>query len=189
MPGRVRAALAAGVFRGLAAATAVLSLSLAAHAGGYDTNERDWDFLFQQDKVAAEASTRYINPQRTLKNAVGVGSSYTGTPTAASVHETDPFSVERFSVMARLTQNVRCMASYRQPFEGHADYGTSWFAIASATEQHFTSEDYGLTCAVSAPVGMGNLLFIGGASYQKIAYELLQNFGVASLRGIDQCQR
>ena len=42
------------------------------------------------------------------------------------------------------------MGSYRQPFEGHANYGT-WFAAASATEQHFTSEDYGLTCALSAP--------------------------------------
>ena len=83
------------------------------------------------------------------------------------------------------------MASYRQPFEGHANYGTTWFAVASATEQHFTSEDYGLTCAVSAPVGMGNLLFIGGASYQKITYELLQNFGIVgvSWRGLDQCQR
>ena len=76
--------------------------------------------------------------------------------------------------MARLTQNVRCMGSYRQPFEGHANYG-NWFASASATEQHFTSEDYGLTCAASAPVGMGNLLFIGGASYQTINYELLQD--------------
>ncbi len=80
--------------------------------------------------------------------------------------------------MGRLTENLRCMGSYRQPFEGHANYGSTWFAAASATEQHFTSEDYGLTCAVSTPVGMGNLLFIGGASYQTISYELLQNFGM-----------
>ncbi len=97
--------------------------------------------------------------------------------------------MERFSVMARLTEQVRCMGSYRQPFEGHANYG-QWFASASATEQHFTSEDYGLTCAVSAPVGMGNLLFIGGASYQTINYELLQN--LTRLRrgsGVNGCQR
>ncbi len=169
MPGRVQAAVAAVVIRGVAAVATVLPLSVAAHAGGYDTGERDWDFLFQQNDFAAEAGTRYIDPQRTLKNVVGSGST-------ASNAETEAFSVERFSVMARLTQQVRCMASYRQPFEGHANYGL-WFAAASATEQHFTSDDYGLTCAASAPVGMGNLLFIGGASYQTINYELLQNYG------------
>ena len=68
MPEHKRAAIAAGIARFVSAAAAVLSLSVAAHAGGYDTGERDWDFLFQQDKVAAEAGTRYIDPQRTLKN-------------------------------------------------------------------------------------------------------------------------
>ena len=96
--------------------------------------------------------------------------------TAASNNETEAFSVERLSLMARLAPNVRCMGSYRQPFEGHADYGL-WFAAASATEQHFTSDDVGLTCDVAVPAGPGQLLFIGGASYQTINYELLQNFG------------
>ena len=173
MPELNWAAGAAAIARMASAAAAVLSLSVAAHAGGYDTGERDWDFLFKQDQVAAEAQTRYIDPQRELKNVnPSAGSILAGS--SASNPEAEAFSVERFSVMARLTQNVRCMGSYRQPFEGHANYGM-WFAAASATEQHFTSEDYGLTCAVSAPFGMGNLLFIGGASYQTINYELLQN--------------
>ena len=159
------------------AAAAVASLSLAAQAGGYDTGERDWDFLFQQDKVAAEAETRYIAPRRTLKTATGVGVAFFGlSPTATGVRETEAFTVERFSIMGRLTDDLRCMASYRQPFEGHAVYG-SWFASASATEQHFTSEDYGATCALSFAAGMGDLLVIGGASYQTIHYELLQDYG------------
>lgn len=178
MPEHKRAAIAAGVLRFGSAAAAVVWLSLAAHAGGYDTGERDWDFLFQQDNFAAEAGTRYIDPQRTLKNIQSVGIAFAPAyPSAASNNETEAFSVERFSVMGRLTENLRCMGSYRQPFEGHANYGTTWFAAASATEQHFTSEDYGLTCAVSTAVGMGNLLFIGGASYQTIGYELVQYFG------------
>ena len=36
-------------------------------AGGYDTGERDWDFLFQQTGFATEAAVRYINPQRIIK--------------------------------------------------------------------------------------------------------------------------
>ncbi len=183
MPGHGRAAIAAGIAHFVSTAAAVLALSVAAHAGGYDTGERDWDFLFSQDKVAAEAQTRYIDPQRTLTNVTGTG--YLTGQSATNVREVAPFSVERFSVMARLAQQVRCMASYRQPFEGHANYG-NWFAAASATEQHFTSEDYGLTCALSASAGMGNLLFIGGASYQTIKYELLQNFsGLVASTNVD----
>ena len=72
MPERMRAAIAAGAVRIVAAATAVVALSFAAHAGGYDTGERDWDFLFQQGDFAAEAGTRYIAPQRTLTNIAGV---------------------------------------------------------------------------------------------------------------------
>ncbi len=175
MPGHKRAAIAVGISRSVSAAAAVLSLSVVAHAGGYDTGERDWDFLFQQDQVAAEAQTRTVDPHRTLKTVTGSGAFLAGQ-SATNVREASAFSLERFSVMARLAQHVRCMGSYRQPFEGHADYGM-WFAAASATEQHFTSEDYGLTCAVSTPAGMGNLLFIGGASYETINYKLLQNFG------------
>ena len=40
-----------------------------ASAGGYDTGERDWDFLFQTANYAAEAGVRYVDPQRTLKLA------------------------------------------------------------------------------------------------------------------------
>ncbi len=178
MSGRMGAAVAAGGLCFTTAAAAVLWLPIAAYAGGYDTGERDWDFLFQQGKFAAEAGTRYINPQRTLKSVTGVGFAYRGLgPTASNVRETEAFTVERFSVMGRLTDNLRCMGSYRQPFEGHANYG-SWFASASATEQHFTSEDYGATCALGVSAGMGDLLFIGGASYQTIHYELLQDYGV-----------
>ncbi len=177
MPEPKWAAATTGSLRWVAAAAAVVSLSVAAHAGGYDTGERDWDFLFQQDKFAAEAATRYIDPQRTLTSVTGVGAAYGGAnPTASNVGETEAFTVERYSVAGRLAPNFRCMGSYRQPFEGHANYG-SWFASASATEQHFTSEDYGATCALSAAAGMGDLLFIGGASYQTIHYQLVQDYG------------
>ncbi|MEZ5789585.1 MAG: hypothetical protein R3D34_01840 [Nitratireductor sp.] len=40
---------------------------------------------------------------------------------------------------------LRCMGSYREPWGGHAEYGKNWTYTGSATEQHFSSEDYGLT--------------------------------------------
>jgi len=144
---------------------AALALSgTSALAGGYDTGERDWDFVFLQDKFAAEAGTRYIDPQRHISNpGLGIG-----------IDETTPFSVYRLSVAGRVTDNIRCMASYRQPWEGHADYGTTWDYTESATEQHFSSSDYGVTCVHTKPLALGQISILGGVSYQEIEYELKQ---------------
>jgi len=171
-----RAAKAAVLLRGAAAGLAILCLGSAAQAGGYDTGERDWDFLFQPDEFAVEAGTRYIDPQRSLKNVVGIGAFYNGAfPTTASVREAAPFSVEHLNVKVTLAQALRCLGSYRQPWEGRADYGSTWAGSAAAITQDFSSNDYGLTCAISAPLEMGNLVFFGGVSYQDIRYELTQN--------------
>jgi long-chain fatty acid transport protein len=143
----------------------------AASAGGYDTGERDWDFLFGQDDIVAEASIRYIAPQRTLTGITGVFGP------SADTDETEAFAVPRASISAGLGSHARCMASYREPWGGHANYGTAWTYAASATEQHFSSKDYGVTCSAYLALGKGQLHFLGGASYQEIDYELIQAIG------------
>jgi long-chain fatty acid transport protein len=167
-------------FRALHWGAAVLSLLAAAtaHAGGYDTGERDWDFLFQQDRFAFEAGTTYVDPQRKLKNV-----STTAFPgTTASVEETDAFAVARLSVAARLGENARCMGSYREPWAGHADYGSSWVGAPSAITQDFSSTDLGLTCALATSLGPGDFHLLAGVSYQEISYELTQSEGIAGIR-------
>jgi long-subunit fatty acid transport protein len=105
-------------------ATAFLLAAAAAHAGGYDAGERDWDFLFQEDRFAFETGTVYVNPLRRLRNV-----STTAFPgTTASVDEADDFALVRLSIAARIGENARCMGSYREPWAGHADYGSSWSA-------------------------------------------------------------
>ncbi|MEZ5812947.1 MAG: transporter [Rhizobiaceae bacterium] len=152
----------------LAAATA---FSLPARAGGYDTGERDWEFLFQSDKVAFEAGGRYIVPRRTLNNIIGV---FGPSP---DVREAEAFFVPRLSVAANFSDAAACMTSYREPWGGHANYGAAWTYAASAVEQHFSSRDYGLTCKVKVPFWRGNLHFIGGVSYQTVEYQLIQALG------------
>lgn len=148
------------------------------HAGGYDTGERDWDAVFADQRMATEAQVRYINPQRELRNIAN-----TVLPgTAASNPETASFSIYRAGVAGRLSEDVRCLASFRQPFAGFADYGSTWIGSASAIEQNFISEDYGLTCAYSQPMGNGYFSLLGGVSYQTIEYELTSNGGLGGLR-------
>ena len=144
-------------------------------AGGYDTGERDWDFLFQQDAISFEAGTRYINPRRKIRNVTNLNPFLPTPPTSTLVNETAPFSVTRFSLAMHLGEYVNCLGSYREPWGGDADYGSSWAGSFSAIEQNFSSQDLGLTCSLHAPVTRGELHLIGGISYQEIEYELTRN--------------
>ena len=157
---------------GVLVATASIVFSANAMAGGYDIGEQDWDFLFQQDTVSVEAGVRYINPDRILHN---ITNGVIGSPDVA---EASPFTVARASATARIGNHVRCMGSYREPWGGHAVYGRNWSFSGSATEQHFSSEDYGITCAFSMPLDRGQLSIVGGYSWQQIHYELDQFFAV-----------
>lgn len=148
-------------------------------AGGYDTGERDWDFLFQEQPVAAEAEIRYVNPQRRITGITGVFGPSADTDEAAA------FSIPRYGMAVRVGDHLRCLASYREPWGGHADYGTTWTYAASAVEQHFSSSDHGLTCALSAPLDAGRLSLVAGYSHQEIRYELVQFFGPAGFANTD----
>ena len=150
----------------------VICCANTANAGGYDTGERDWDFLFQQDGFAVESEVRYIHPDRRLTNITGVFGP------SADVSEASPFTIGRASATMKFGDMLRCMGSYREPWGGHAEYGKNWTYTGSATEQHFSSEDYGLTCAVSMAMEKGQISLIGGYSWQKIRYELDQFYAV-----------
>jgi long-chain fatty acid transport protein len=140
-------------------------------AGGYDTGERDWDALFGAgETVAVESGVRYISPERELSN-VTTAALTAGTTTAP---EAEAFAVFRASASGRWGDHLRCLASYREPFEGHANYGANWIGAAAVIEQHFETRDYGLTCAGTMPLETGQVSVIAGASYQEAEFELQQ---------------
>jgi long-chain fatty acid transport protein len=140
-------------------------------AGGYDSGESDWDFIFQERAVAWEAGVRHVAPERELTGITGT------LGPSIDVAETEAFTLPRASLAVKIADVARCMASYREPWAGHADYGTAWTYAAAATEQHFSSRDYGLTCAVHVAAGKGRFSLLGGVSAQEARYRLVQSFG------------
>lgn len=159
------------------AMAAGLILSTVAYAGGYDTGERDWDFLFQQDKVAFEAGGRYINPRRKLNNVTNIFPNPLAVGPSSGITEASAFWVPNANLAVRFGDHARCLASYRVPFAGFATYTTGWVGQFSALRQDFETNDYGLTCAGSIQAGKGKLSFIGGVSYQDVEYFLTRNGG------------
>lgn len=164
-----------GLRRAAASLCAVLAAALPlagpASAGGYDTGEQDWDILFSQGPVTVEAAVRHIRPERRLGRIVGV------LGPSPDADEAAPFALPRFGVALRLGDAVRCAAAYREPWGGHADYGSAWTYAFSAIEQHFSSRDLGATCALALPIDEGRLSVLAGLSHQQIRYELIQSGG------------
>ncbi len=166
----------------------ILLSSSFAFAGGYDTGEQNWDFLFQQERAAFEAETKYISPRRELKNVRNINPFIPVSPNASdNVRETSSFFVNRVSLAFRPNDGFGCLASYRQPWAGYADYGNDWVGAFSAIRQDFTSVDYGLICSISSNLETGRLHFLAGLSHQEIEYDLTRNsaLGVSETRVSD----
>lgn len=138
-------------------------------AGGYDTGERDWDFLFQSSKLALRLGATGIWPDRDLGNVTGALGPSGSTPEAES------FSLTSMRLAVHINDDLRCMGSKHQPYSGHAVYDPSWRYAASAVRQDFSSRSLDFTCAYGFSAGRGQLSFILGVSDQKIRYELAQD--------------
>jgi len=155
----------------LAGVSALVVGTVPAAAGGYDTGESDWDFVFQERAVAFEAGVTHIAPQRRLTGIDGT------LGPSVDVDETEAFTLPRASLAVNVADVARCMASYREPWGGHANYGTAWTYALAAVEQHFSSRDYGLTCAASLAAGKGRVSLLGGVSLQEARYRLVRIHG------------
>lgn len=151
------------------ATAAVLLLGNSALAGGYDTGERDWDFLFQDSRFAIQIGAAYIDPNRTLSNIMGTLGPSIDTPEAAS------FSLSNLRLALRIGEDIRCMGSTHQPYGGRAAYDPAWSYAPSVVRQDFSSRSLDLTCAYSLDAGAGRLSFVAGGSNQQIRYVLEQD--------------
>ena len=163
---------------GLALLTTSL-LSTSAIAGGFDRGGVNIDQLFDTDRFGASAQVTYVNPRRTIKNvqrATNAASSlvpFTLPPLSTSEIDVDgSFVVPRLSAKLDVSDNLRCLATYTEPYGADAGYGTGNAYSASAVEFSVDTKDYGLTCGYSfigneTSVGESKISIIGGISYQE----------------------
>ena len=147
----------------------------AARAGGYDTGNRNWDLVFQDRQLTFEAEVRRTSPRRVLRNVQNANPFLPGPSSTARVRESADMTTKSAHLAVRPTDHFGCLASYHEPWDGDANYGTGWSGSFSAIEQNFSSADYGVTCAVNVNLGPGRAYVIGGVSQQEIEYELTRN--------------
>ena len=166
----------------LGAGCALVALSGAGNAGGFDRGGVNIDLLFDESPYAAEAGVAYVAPQRKLENVRrGDGS---GT-TSSSVDVDDNYAVPRIGFKANVFEPVDCLATFTQPYGADADYGINNAYSPTAVEFKVDTNDYGLTCSYKIQAGKGFARIIGGISYQEVdAFQSRQTLQTFAIPGV-----
>ena len=140
-------------------------------AGGFDQFDQGVDLLFDPGRLTIDTALIATFPDRKLGSVNGVP-------------ETVPFGVNTYrpsiNIKAQLFDDIACLASYRQPFGAHSDYGSTWSQTRSAVSRSLQVDQFGLACSYRIRAGEGFVRLIAGgarnsASYKEEALRVLPN--------------
>ena len=156
-------------------------ISSSAIAGGFDRGGVNIDLLFDERRLAADASVTFVIPNRDLRDIrrtvnATAGLLGAGAPPPASQGSLSPendYVVPRFGVKTTVANNFDCLASYSEPYGADQTNGAFNALSASSVEFFIDTQDYGLTCSYQMGAGttsVGDSFFriIGGVSYQEL---------------------
>lgn len=160
-------------------AIAVVALSAAAHAGGFQRGTADTDILYEKGTFSSRFGFTYVDPNRGFSSINGVEADYddyTGTykiPSGAIA-----FGNETVSCAGTMTESFAAEADYegglpRQvsasvnpAFNGISNVDRLNFSTATASSStigtEFDSSEFGATCRVSYTNDMGRFSLLGG---------------------------
>ncbi|MCM2293664.1 outer membrane protein transport protein [Allorhizobium sp. BGMRC 0089] len=165
-------------FLSLAVLTACVT---GANAGGFSMGEADTDILYQ-DGTVISGGVIYVKPQVKYKTISGVKA----TDGAFS----DDFAIPSFAAKTQIFDPLGCAFTYTQPFGGSSNYGAQAQAADHAvptapnyySKKKFTTNEYGLTCALHFDAGPGRLFLIGGGFIQDFDYNAYSYYGNLHLK-------
>nr|MCU0831647.1 outer membrane protein transport protein [Rhizobiaceae bacterium] len=169
----------------------------------YSRGSANLDPLLEEGTYFA-TTFAYVAPQRGVASyqaapgAPVIDLSRVPNPGGGTSADTFTEAYTTFSGTAALNLfgDLRCAATYAQPFGADADYGWTRLALiptlggtASTTSSSLSSDELGLTCGYGFSAGPGKLHVIGGVFHQTINYDEARAFGydstVTGARGAD----
>jgi long-chain fatty acid transport protein len=147
----------------LAGLAVSLPLAGVAYAGGLEANGYDWDLLFDPATYTAKGSATYVYINKDVTNAGVMAGTVSTTPSRVHYNA---------GIKADILDMASCLVSVQNPFGSDTSRTNAYAASTSqAMTESIRSTDIGLTCAVSAQVGLGVVSLIGGVSAQNLDYQ------------------
>lgn len=157
------------ISKGILALAVTSALTSTAMAGGWNRGEADTDILFEPGTVVSRAGITYVSPRRDYSTVNGA--------TATDERFSQDYVIPSFAAKWQATENLGCAFTYTQPFGADAEYGPQAQAASfagggsGASRKEFITNEYGVTCDVSAQMGKGRIHFLGGLFVQDFEYE------------------
>lgn len=159
----------------IGAGVLLLTLVGNAAAGGFTRGTADTNILFKEDRIAARAGVTIVSPTRRY-------SRNPNNPDLVGHDIVATHAIPSAAVKVMITDNLRCAGTFVTALGGHAQYDApknaarptpmgGGIADAGKTEEEFTIDETGVTCAVSFELGPGNFYVLGGAFQERFDYD------------------
>ncbi|MGB8817613.1 MAG: outer membrane protein transport protein [Rhizobiaceae bacterium] len=144
----------------------------AAQAGGFSRGAADTDILYEDGNFNLRNGVTYVSPSR--KFTVNANPALVGT------NYTEPYAVFSGAVKLNLTDDLRCSATYSQPYGGSVAYAAPSLPSGKLIED-FTISEMALTCGYKFDLAKGRAWILGGIYQESFDYERV-NFRTATTR-------
>jgi long-chain fatty acid transport protein len=158
----------------------VVASATSAMAGGFSRGRADTDIVYEKGSFDARFSATFVMPGRKFATINGAAS----TDNAYS----DNYFVPNIAAKIGVSDSFSCALTYTQPFGASSTYGAQAIARSNAVSQlngtkatEFSTQEYGATCAVSTPMGMGRAYLLGGLYQQSFDYTEVAGYGTLKL--------
>jgi long-chain fatty acid transport protein len=155
--------LLAGVAAGLSL------LACGASAGGFSRGNADIDILFEGGTVDTRDSLTYVNPNRVYDKKPGIAGVTAGSLDGREF--SDDYFLPSLAVKYSPSENFACAATYTVSNGATLD-NRGLMDRRGKLEESFTTDEYGMTCAVFHDLGPGRIAVIGGVFYEDFNYDL-----------------
>lgn len=145
----------------LALAALSVSAQIALAGSGYSRGTANTDILWEPGTANLDATATFSDPGRKFeKNAV---------PALDGTEYSKSYWVPNIAAKYSINDNLSCAFTYTMPHGA-----TSKFDVMNnrgKTDEKFDTKEYGATCAVFVPMGIGRVGIVGGAFYEEFSYD------------------
>ena len=158
--------------------SATAAMGTVAHAGGFSRGSANLDGLYASEDgdepITAYMGVTFVSPGRSFDS---LSVDINGTLIDQGETEfSEDFVVPFASIGLKLSDNVRCVGSYSQPYGAASQYeGAAQFQVAAQSIDTF---ELGATCSFGYEVGPGIAYGIGGVFYERLEYNQSRDFRV-----------
>lgn len=166
----------------LLAGCATLAAVGTATAGGFNRGTADTDLIFEEGNFNMRAGVTIVMPKRGYATLTAPPVLGGATVPSTDGDYTQTYAIPSAAVKFNLTDDLRCVGTYTQPFGADSVYGPQAILFGAAADgtgtmkEGFITNEFGATCGYKFDLAKGRAWLIGGGFLQDFDYSQTVQF-------------